>query len=239
MALARTPLLLAFATAMGASVASASVASASVAGATGATDAAAWPEHVCATPPRHAAVSLEAGTVGYDVAGGVSGLEWGLDGASTMGGVAVGLGYRRVSVSGATTSPSVVRASLRAPVGTMGGWTFCGIGHAGASRYVADAGSGSVIAGGVGLGIARRVMVRGTAVAAHVEGRGLGARGAGTVLDTDMAGTGWSLGFEAGARVPAGRLELGLTGSMDGFAPGLGVTPYPARALRLGVAYRF
>jgi hypothetical protein len=227
--LAPTTLLLAFATAMGAPLANA----------TDAAGAGVWPGHVCAAPRGHSALSLEAGAAGYDVAGGVAGMEWGLDGTRAMGGVALGLGYRRVSLRGAATSPAVLHASMRAPIGTLGGWTLCGVGHAGGSRYVATAGSGSVMAGGVGLGVARRVTVRGTAVAAHFEGRGLGARGAGTVLDTDMAGTGWSLGFEAGARVPVGRLELRLTGSMDGFAAGLGVTPYPARALRLGLGYRF
>lgn len=186
-----------------------------------------------------AGLALEAGAVGYDVADGISGVGWGVDGIMTPGRVSVELGYRRITLRQSTTSPDLLRGAVRAPVMRVGGWSVCGVVHAGGSRYVADAGRGSVLAGGLGLALARPITAWGTTVLPHAEVRGLGARASGTVLDIEMDGSGLSLGVEAGASVPVGRVVLRLAGSMDGFASGLGVTPYPARALRLAVGYRF
>jgi hypothetical protein len=184
-------------------------------------------------------LAMEASAIEYGVAGGVSGVAWGLDATMGSGRVSGQVGYQRITLRRTTTSPHALRASLRMPVAVVGGWSLCGVGHAGGTRWVADAGQGTVLAGGIGLSLYRAVAIGGATVVPFDEARGLGARGTGTALDVDMDATGLSFGVEAGASIPLGRLELRLTGSMDGFAAGLGVTPYPDRSLRVAMGYRF
>jgi hypothetical protein len=184
-------------------------------------------------------VGLEAGRVTYDVAGGLSGFEWGADAGIGTRTVTARLGYRRVELEGSEVTPHLVRLSLRRTIPVGGGWRICLSALGGGSRFSAEAGDGSVVAGGAGVGIAHGLIIDQVRVVPFLELRGLTARSTGTVLDLDTDASGLSLGAEGGATAYAGRLHIRVTGSLDGFAAGLGVTPYPASAVRVGRGYRF
>jgi opacity protein-like surface antigen len=184
-------------------------------------------------------VGVEAGRVGYDVAGGITGYEWGADAGIGTRSLAARLGYRRVDLEESGVTPHLLRAALRSALPAGGGWRFCLAAHGGGSLFSGDAGEGTVVAGGVGLGIAYDLRVDQVLVVPFVEARGLAARSTGTVLGLDTDATGLSLGVEGGAIAHVGRLHIQATASLDGFAAGLGVTPFPASAIRLGLGYRF
>jgi hypothetical protein len=190
----------------------------------------------CQAFPAGWGAGLEVGGVRHDVAGGVSGIEWGPDLMHAGGRVSARLGYRRVDL-GRRVTPHVVRGSVSTGLGSLLGARLCATVHGGGTRFSGDGDSGTVLAAGAGLAVAGRTRVGETPVFPYLELRGLGARSAGTVLDVSVEGTGLSLGLEAGARVRRGRLGLRAAASLDGFAGGLGVTPYAGRSLRVGADY--
>lgn len=182
---------------------------------------------------------LEAGRVGYDVAGGITGFEWGADAGIDGSPVAARVGYRRVDLDESDVTPQLLRGSLFYTLPMAGRWQICLTAHGGGSRFSGEWGEGTVLAGGGGLAIRRALLIDDVLVAPYLEARGLSARNTGTALDVDAEASGLSLGLAGGAVAQVGRVHIGASGSRDGFAGGLGVTPYPAWALRLGVGYRF
>jgi hypothetical protein len=190
----------------------------------------------CEGAPTGWGAGVEVAGVRHDVAGGVSGIEWGPDLVHAGGRVSARLGYRRVELDRRVT-PHVVRGSVSMGLGSLLGARLCATLHGGGTRFSADGDSGTVLAGGAGLAVVGRTRVGETPVFPFLEVRGLGARSAGTVLDMSAEGTGLSLGLEAGARARLGRVGLRAAASLDGFAGGLGVTPYPGRSLRFGADY--
>lgn len=177
--------------------------------------------------------------VDHRVAGRVNGLELGAGATLPVAAGALSVGGHRARLSGAPAAPVTLRAAFRRPVTEVAEWQVCGAAHAAASWFSADAGSGHVLVGGPGIQLSRPIRLGDAMVVPHIEARGLAARAAGTVLDEDVDGTGLSLGVEAGALAWRGRWTVLARASLDGFAPGLGATPYPARAVRLGLGYRF
>jgi hypothetical protein len=184
-------------------------------------------------------VGIEGGRVTYDVAGGITGYEWGADVGIGTRSLAARLGYRQVSLEESDVTPQLLRLSVGSTIPVGGGWRLCLAAHGGGSRVSGDAGDGTVVAGGAGLGIAHGIMMDGIRVVPFLEARGLAAQGTGTVLGLETDGSGLSLGVEGGAVAHMGRLHIRATAALDGFAAGLGVTPYPASAIRLGLGYRF
>jgi hypothetical protein len=190
-------------------------------------------------PRTGAWTGLEAGRVGYDVAGGITGYEWGADMGVDGISVAWHVGYRRVELDDSDVTPQLLRASLRYALPREDRWRVCLAAHGGASRFSGESGEGTVLAGGGGLAVSRALLIGDVLVAPFLEARGLAARSTGTALDVDTDAGGMSLGVAGGAVAHVGRANISASGSRDGFAGGLGVTPYPAWALRLGVGYRF
>lgn len=193
----------------------------------------------CTTASAGWSAGPVAGAVEYDVAEGLSGVDWGVEVGQGGDRLATRIGYGRVELSNGRVTPQVVRGSARGPVAEIRGVQLCVAVHGGGSRFASDDDHATTLAGGLGLGLAGRTVLGTTPVVPYLEVRGLGARTSGEVLDLSLEGTGWSVGAEAGAVAGFGRVELRVSGSLDGLAAGLGVTPYAARALRLGAAYIF
>ncbi|HSH44807.1 MAG TPA: hypothetical protein VK966_03070 [Longimicrobiales bacterium] len=61
----------------------------------------------------------------------------------------------------------------------------------------------------------------------------------GEVLGVDIAESGGGLGGEVGVALVRGSAEVRLTASMDGLAAGLGAVPFPDRAVRASLGWRF
>jgi hypothetical protein len=181
----------------------------------------------------------EVGVVSHDIGPRVDGAEVGLSAGVGSRRTTAQINVNRTELSDATGSPTALRATMERHIVTVRSWSVCGTGHAAASRFVAGEDSGDVLAGGLGISLARPFVLGGAPLRAFVEGRGLGARSQATILDTPTESTGLSAGWEAGVSAALGPVRFRVAGSMDGFAPGLGATPYPARALRLGIVYRF
>lgn len=189
--------------------------------------------------PAGAWAGLEAGRVGYDVAGGITGYEWGADAGIEGGAVTGQVGYRRVELDDGDVTPQLLRASLGYALPVPGRWQVCLAAHGGGSRFSGEWGEGTVLAGGGGLAVSRALVIDDILVVPFLEARGLTARSTGTALGVDTESSGLSLGVAGGAVGHVGRLHISASGSRDGFAGGLGVTPYPAWALRVGAGYRF
>ncbi len=188
----------------------------------------------CAVPPG-GLVAVEAGAVRYDVANRMTGAEFGADARLSSRQVAFRAGYRRAQFEHGP-SPDIVRLTLSGRLGLADGWSHCVIVHGGAARWATDTDDGLVLAGGLGFGTAYPLGRSG--IVPFLEVRGLGGWSTGSILDVDMHETGLSIGVEAGLTGHFGRIEARASGALDGFAPGLGVTPYPAQALRLTVGIR-
>jgi len=185
--------------------------------------------------PAGGLVSLAGAAVRYDVADRQTGVAWGGDVGISSRQVAFRGGYRRIEFDNGV-SPHVVRASLHGRLGVVDGWSHCIVAHGGASRFETDTDDGLVLAGG--LGFATAYPIGRSGIVPFMEVRGLAATASGTVLDMDMAADGLSIGVEAGLAAFMGRVQLRATGSLDGFSPALGVTPYPAQAIRLELGFR-
>ncbi len=179
------------------------------------------------------------GAVEYDVAGGLTGWEWGPDVSHRGDRVTVGLGYRRLEIGSGNVTPHVVRASAHARLASVTGLTVGFVAHGGGSRFVAGADRGEVTTGGAGIRVARRSGSAGPSLLPFVEVRGLFAASRGQVIGEAMDANGSSLGVETGATLVVRRMEVWVAGSMDPLASGLGVPPYATRGLRAGLGYRF
>jgi hypothetical protein len=153
--------------------------------------------------------------------------------------LAARLGYRQVFLEESDVTPHLLRLSIGSTIPVGGGWRLCLAAHGGGSRASGEAGDGTVVAGGAGLGVAHGIVMDGVRVVPFLEARGLAAQSTGTVLGLATDGSGLALGVEGGAVAHIGRLHLRATAALDGFAAGLGATPYPASAIRLGLVYRF
>lgn len=175
------------------------------------------------------------GYVAYDVAN-TSGATVGADAAVEAGPVLVGIGYRRAILEGDAAQPDIVRGVVAFPAARAAGLTACVTGYAGATRFTLEDDAGGVLAGGIGLTLAT---TQTWPAQPFVTVRGLGARATGTVLGLDVDASGLSVGIEAGVVAALGPVAVRLVGSVDGFDDGLGVTPYPAHSVEVGVGFRF
>lgn len=192
----------------------------------------------CGLAAPGASVSASVGGASYEVAGGLSGVSIGADAGygGAMG--SLGAAYRTIRLDG--DNPHIGRLSGAVPVPVaLGATTVCAVGHAGiASLTVLDETS-TVLAGGAGLRVAGSVAMAGGSAVPYAELRGLGARSGGRLLGTDMDATGFALGGGVGVRAAFGRITIAGAAFMDGFARGLGLTPYPSRTVELGLGVRF
>jgi hypothetical protein len=183
---------------------------------------------------------FEGGGVEYDLGSGVRGIEWGPELAHIRSRVAIAVGYRRVELvdlTEAQVTPHFGRGSLSVRMGSIGGVAVCATAHGGGSRFEAAGDDGTVMVGGLGLALAGRTIFDETPLHPFVEVRGLAARSTAEVLGVAIDEAGYSVGVEAGITAYLGRAAVRLTGSLDGFAPGLGLTPYASRAIRLGIGF--
>jgi hypothetical protein len=196
------------------------------------------PARVCSGPAAPW-LGLEVGAVGYEVTDRSRGLEWGVAGGLRAGATSFRAGYHRIHLTGASATPHAVRAMARRGLLDIGPATLCATVHGGGSHFVAGDDRATVLAGGVGLEASGTLMAGVVAVTPFVEARGLGARSQATILGVSDDATGFSLGVDGGAEAALGRARVRLAGSLEGLAPGLGITPYAGRAVRLTVAYLF
>jgi hypothetical protein len=180
-----------------------------------------------------------AGLVQYDVAGGIDGFEYGVDAGLGSRAVRFEVGVRQTSLEHATATPTTVRGALRYGVSGDSGWNFCLVGHGGASRFTADEDEATVAVWGGGIELARASAPSYVRFIPFIEARGLMARSTGTLLGLEVEEEGRSFGVEAGAIFRLDRVQIRASASVDGLAEGLGVTPYPNRAVRVGLLYRF
>lgn len=185
-------------------------------------------------------VAVSAGVATYEIADGVSGAAYGLDGALALSGASIRAGYRRVDLEGSTPHIGRIAAAVPVPVSLgLGGLRFCGTGHAGVARLpVGDEGT-TVAAGGAGLRIAAGFPLGEGEAVPYAEVRGLAARSTGTILGVDVDATGLALGVEGGVHAAIGSVTLRLSATVDGFVEGLGVTPYPSTSLEAALGVRF
>lgn len=182
-------------------------------------------------------VGAAGGYAHYDVAGGTNATEVGADLGLHLGGVAFQAGYRRILPESGIADPDGVRLSLGIPVMDVVGLGVCLVGHGGGTRYAAEGETGTTAVGGFGLRL-ERSLASGR-VLPFVEVRALGASLTGEALGIDVDATGYSVGGEGGVEAALGGLRVAGAVSVDGFDPGLGVTPYPALGIRLGLGLRF
>lgn len=187
-----------------------------------------------------AGVSASGGAARYAVADGLSGPSLGADATLALPVLSLRASYRRVLLADATPDPDIGRLAVAARLPLKVPWfTICGTGHAGVAALPLDGEATTVMAGGLGLLVARAFPVELGRLVPFLEVRGLAARTAGTVFGVEIDATGLSLGVEGGVRAVFGPLTLRLSGSADGFDDGLGLTPYPAAAGEVGVGLRF
>jgi hypothetical protein len=178
--------------------------------------------------------------VRYRAAGGLDGVELGADVGAHPGPFALTAGYRTLDLESGRTRPHVGRAAARVRLFRLEDWEACGALHGGGSHFSDGEDRATVMAGGAGIRLVHLPARSGrNMVAPFVEVRGLAASATGKILGLDTAGQGLSIGGEAGLWVMWGRLSLQASGALDGLAPALGVTPYPASAARLAVGFRF
>lgn len=188
-------------------------------------------------------VGASVGVASYRTGGGVSGVSYGVDGSAgleALGGVSMRAGYRGVNLNGrrADLGRIAVGVPLPLPFAT-GPIAVCGVGHAGVAKLpVRDAGT-TVLAGGAGLRLATRLALGAAWAVPYAELRGLAARSTGTLLGVDVEADGLAMGLEAGVAATLGRGTLRLAAAVDGFADGLGVTPYPSATAEVGIGIRF
>lgn len=181
-------------------------------------------------------IAAVGGYADYDIAGGTGGPAIGADVTVDAGTAGLRLGVRTIVLEGDAPDPLLARAQAALPVTTFAGWAVCGDIHAGVSQFSFSDDSGTVLAGGLGLTVAPAAP--GT-IRPWISVRGLAGWATGRILDFDVSETGLSVGVEAGITARAGPLSVRLAGARDGFAGGLGTTPYPALSAELAVGYHF
>lgn len=179
-------------------------------------------------------VAVTGAFVSHRVGGGVTGPAVGADLAFSAAPARVRLGYRHTRFAGDAADPHTVRVEVAYPAARMGALALCAVGHGGGTVFTLGDDAGLVLAGGLGVTLASDA----GAYRPFVSVRGLAARTTGTVLGIGVDATGLSLGVEAGAAASFGALDVRLTGALDGFDNGLGVTPYPAYSVELAFHYR-
>lgn len=187
---------------------------------------------------RASGVEAGAGYMSYDIGRGVSGPAFGV-GATVAGGAAgARLEYVRPMLDG--PDPAIVRAAaavrlIRFP----GGTAVCATGRGGSAFLNVDGERSSVMAGGIGVRVARAFAPGTLQLEPFAEARGLAARSGGTILGVDVEASGLAVGVAGGVGASIGRVTAALSASLDGFDGGLGVTPYPSAAVRAMVGVRF
>lgn len=180
------------------------------------------------------------GVATHDIRGGLSGPTLGAGAGFAMPRASGRVEYGRTFLDG--PDPDGVRFAGALPLPRFlqpGGLTVCAVAHGGAARLSAEDVGTTVIAGGLGLRLARPLAPGGVPMWVHGEVRGLGARATGNILGVDVDEMGLSLGVAAGVRAALGRVAISLTGSLDGFDAGLGLTPYPRSAAEMGLGILF
>ena len=188
---------------------------------------------------RGAEVGVEAGLVRYAMGGGASGLELAAGAGFGTERVAARVSAGVVDLNDSQLDPTVVRGAVGVPIGEMGEWGVCVTGDAGLSWFGDFQDDASVIAGGGGVSLARPFRLGPAAAVLSLEGRALAASATGSMLGLTISATGLSLGAAAGVAAAFGPAVIRLVASADGFATGLGPTPYPHQAIRLSAALRF
>lgn len=176
------------------------------------------------------------GVVSYPVSGGITGVAAGVDGTFEVADLVVRAGYRHVLLRGDAADPDVVRAAAAYPVIQVGRVVACASAHGGVSRFSYGGDAGAVLAGGIGATVAAATV---GPIVPYATVRGLGGYATGTVLGLTVDAGGLAVGVEAGVAALFGPLAIRLTGTLDGFDDGLGVTPFPGASLELGLDYRF
>lgn len=192
----------------------------------------------CGLVPHGVAAGGTGGIAAYEAAGGLRGAVVGVQaGAGTDGGSFQG-SYRTLRLD--REDPQMVRLAGTVPLLVpLGAVTLCVVGHGAVSRLAVSGEANTVLAAGGGLRLARPLAIAGVTAVSYGEVRALGARSGGRLLGVDMEARGLALGGEAGLRAVYGPVTVMATASLDGFAPGLGLTPYPSRAVELGIGVHF
>lgn len=183
-------------------------------------------------------VEVAGGAASYQVADGLSGstLELGATAALPPGSARVD--YVQVRFEGPDPRIGRFAGAMPLPLRPFG-TSICAVAHAGASSLSVNAETSTVVAGGAGLRLARPVSVAGVEARPYGEVRGLWGRTGGTLLGVELGASGLAVGVEGGVRATRGHFTMAVSGSVDGFSKGLGLTPYPATAIRLGIGVRF
>lgn len=185
---------------------------------------------------------LMLGVTTHNIRGGLSGPTLGAGASFAM---PVGSGrveFGRTFLDGPDPDVARLAGALPLPLPLLlhpGDLTVCVVAHGGAARLSAEDVGTTVIAGGLGLRLAHPLAPARVPMLVYGEVRGLGARATGSILDVDVDETGLSLGVAAGVRSALGRVTISLTGSLDGFDAGLGLTPYPRSAVEMGLGILF
>lgn len=185
------------------------------------------------------AVRLLGAAVEYDIAGGTSGTELGLEGDARVGASRVRLAAATVLLERGRTDPLLARAEILVPLVSVLGIRLCGGALAGASRLSAGADRSTAVVGGLGATIARSVPLGPLRLSAFLQVRGLAGAVTGEALDSPLEAQGLAVGGTGGLWLEIGRVGLRAEGSLDGFDPGLGPTPFPVRAIRVAAGLRF
>lgn len=182
-------------------------------------------------------VAVAVGAASYDVAS-LSGAMVGLDAGIALAPASVRIGYRTLLLDG--PDPHIGRVAGAIPIPfSPAGTAICAIGHGGVSRLAVGGEGNTVVAGGIGLRIVHPLSIGGVRTRPYAEVRGLAASSSGSILGVDVAETGMAVGVEGGIRAAVGRFTVSLTGAVDGFAAGLGLTPYPNAAGEVGIGICF
>lgn len=187
-------------------------------------------------------VELAAGGAAYEVAGGLAGPTLGAGAALALSAAALRADYTHVYLDG--PDPRIVRLTGAIPLPlplprSAGGLALCAVAHGGAALLAVDRETSSVLAGGAGLRLVHPFALGVVRARSYAEARGLWGKAGGRLLGVELGGSGIALGGEVGVRASVGRFTVALMGSLDGFSEGLGLTPYPTRALRAGAGVRF
>ncbi len=189
-------------------------------------------------------VDVGAGAAAYDVAGGLAGPTLGAGAALALSAGALRADYVHVRLDG--PDPRILRLTGAVPLPlplpprrAAEGAVLCAVAHGGGALLAVDRETSSVLAGGAGLQLVRPFALGAVRTRPYAEVRGLWGKAGGTLLGVELGGSGIALGGEVGVRASVGRFTLAVTGSVDGFSEGLGLTPYPTRALGAGVGVRF
>lgn len=193
----------------------------------------------CAGAGQGISAGPAVGLVHYEFGDGTDGLELGarLRWRGSFGEAA--LEPYVLSLDGALTRPIGVRGSFSLPLLELMGVSLCADVMAGATRFDWEDDSGLTAAAGAGATASTTIALGGTVLVPFLGARGIGATTSGEVLGLELDASGASFGVEGGAEVAAGRVDVRASVSVDGFAAGLGPTPYPARSLRLAIGWRF